>query len=508
MNISGASSSSANYGRITGLASGLDIDGLVESMLSNDQSRVDKENQAKRTLEWQQEAYVDIINDLKKFFDYFDITKSNNILSTSNYVSTKSDVTGTGVDIRTNPGATTGKYSIKVDKIAKAPTAQLSTLDKTKKSSSLKEAGLGSVDYQFKIGGEVFSIEAEEDITIEGLINKIKNAKSEDGSKRLSSLVEVNFSELTGKLTITGKVTGENQKLEIIDHSSSNHEGMLKIDQGEDASVWITPPGETDGVPYINSNNSFLIDNILYKVTEENSEVTFNVVKDSEESYKKFKAFVDSYNSLVEKINGKITEKKDYDFKPLTEKQKEEMDEDEVKKWESKAKQGILSRDNTLSAILTTLRSSLYETVEGAGISLTDIGISTTPNYNDGGKLQIVEEKFKAAIENNSEVVQKLFTASGEINSKKGIFTRFKGIIDKAVGYDGTLIEKAGYENTRWVSENTISKKITDKNEVIKNLLRKLEEKREDLYKKFSILETNLNRLNSQSSYLTSQFSL
>ena len=61
MNISSSSSSSADYGRITGLASGLDIDGLVESMLSNDQARVDKAKQAKQTLEWQQEAYVDII---------------------------------------------------------------------------------------------------------------------------------------------------------------------------------------------------------------------------------------------------------------------------------------------------------------------------------------------------------------------------------------------------------------------------------------------------------------
>ncbi len=509
MNISSSSSSSADYGRITGLASGLDIDGLVESMLSNDQARVDKAKQAKQTLEWQQEAYVDIIKDLKKFYEYFDIAKSSNMLSSSNYVSTKSELSGKGLEITTFPGAVTGKYSVKIESLAEAPKWQISASTGAKKNTTLADAGLGPANYKIEIGGETFTVEADSDITIGDLIDKLKNTKSNEGSKSLSSLVEINFSELTGKLTIEGKVTGETQVLKVTNDLLPDS-GRVGVNYpGKDALVYITPPGSGEGqVEYRSSSNSFTIDNVLYKLTEAGKTVDFNVVKNSEDSYNKFKVFIDSYNSIVEKLNSKITEKKDYNYNPLTDTQKEEMKEDEVKKWEAKAKQGILSRDNSLSSILTALRSTLYETVEGAGLTLTDIGISTTPNYNDGGKLQIDEAKFKSAIENNSEAVQKLFTSSGETTSKKGIFTKFKDIIDKAVGYSGSLIEKAGYENTRWVSENTISKKITDKNTMIKNLLRNLEEKRESLYRKFSILETNLNSLNSQSSYLASQFSL
>lgn len=57
------------------------------------------------------------------------------------------------------------------------------------------------------------------------------------------------------------------------------------------------------------------------------------------------KTFVDDYNKIMDKIYDLVTEKKDSDYPPLTEAQKEEMSEDEIKDWEKKAKQGILRND-------------------------------------------------------------------------------------------------------------------------------------------------------------------
>jgi len=67
------------------------------------------------------------------------------------------------------------------------------------------------------------------------------------------------------------------------------------------------------------------------------------------------------------------------------------------------------------------------------------------------------------------------------------------------------LIQKAGYKDTRWVSENDLSKRITEKNTVLKDLERKLFAKQEALYRRFAALEKNMNNLNSQSNWLNSQ---
>ena len=46
--------------------------------------------------------------------------------------------------------------------------------------------------------------------------------------------------------------------------------------------------------------------------------------------------------------------------------------------------------------------------------SLAKIGISTTSNYLEGGKLEIDEEKLRAAIEEDPNGIYNLFMADGE----------------------------------------------------------------------------------------------
>ncbi|CRH79672.1 flagellar capping protein [Chlamydia trachomatis] len=57
-----------------------------------------------------------------------------------------------------------------------------------------------------------------------------------------------------------------------------------------------------------------------------------------------------------------------------------------MKLWEEKAKSGTLKSDSTLKSLLTTMRSSLYTSVDGiAGKNnLSSLGITTTKNYLEG----------------------------------------------------------------------------------------------------------------------------
>ena len=80
-----SSTSSANLLRISGMASGIDTDAVVKSMVSNYQAKIDKANQAKQTLQWQQEAYRDIIKGIKGLQDYFDPLSSKYMLSGNSF---------------------------------------------------------------------------------------------------------------------------------------------------------------------------------------------------------------------------------------------------------------------------------------------------------------------------------------------------------------------------------------------------------------------------------------
>lgn len=78
---------SSNRIRFGGLATGLDIDSIVNDLMRIEQMKVDKLKQEKQILEWQKEGYRNITNLLRGFYDdYFDILYSKtNMTSSSSY---------------------------------------------------------------------------------------------------------------------------------------------------------------------------------------------------------------------------------------------------------------------------------------------------------------------------------------------------------------------------------------------------------------------------------------
>jgi flagellar hook-associated protein 2 len=628
MQINSTGSSGTDYSRITGLATGMDTDAMVKAALAAEQQKINTALQNKQTLEWQQEAYVDVIKDLKEFYNsYLDILgpSDTNMILSSTYAGIKAS-SGDENILKTNtlPGAIKGSYQVKVDQLAEGAKQQGDintivsnkinltdgtlwnnksitfevrdaagavkdtvsiTVDSVPASTSLEEiasimnskltqtslkdklsvgvqdgaftfnlSSTGTDVVEFKnttyssfnsltgklltdstsvklsslgiatgnefiitTGGKVFEIKVTDDsMTVSDFINSLKNVKSNDaveGSRVfLSSLVDINVSELTKKLTFQTKQTGASASLKIeeVSGSASAKLGLMTTgtEIGKNSIVQIKAPGESSYVRLEKESNNISIDGLtlnLISKTESNTPVTINVNADGSSSVDKFKKFVEKYNSLIEKLNRKITEKKNLNYKPLTEDQRKEMSEDEIKNWEEQAKKGLLSRDSSISNILVNLRQSIYSAVSGTGINITDIGISTTSNYMDGGKLEIDETKLKNALETKGDLVQKLFTRSGTTADQKGILQKMKETLNTYIGGDGLLIKKAGYENSRWVVDNQLSKNIQEKNTVIKALEKKMYDKQERYYKMFAALERNMNNLNSQSNWLYSQ---
>jgi flagellar hook-associated protein 2 len=205
------------------------------------------------------------------------------------------------------------------------------------------------------------------------------------------------------------------------------------------------------------------------------------------------------------------------------------MEEKEIEKWEEQAKTGLLRNDSMLQSLTLSMRTALYEKVEGVGISLRDIGIESK-SYADKGKLYLDEDKLKNALLSKPDEVAKLIngvsaenpsysrTASAEQRAdrynKSGVFQRLSDIIENHVstrrdtdGRKGILLEKAGIEGDLSSTKNLISQQLDDFDDRINNMLDKLTRKEENYFKKFSALETMLAQMNQQSAWLTSQFS-
>jgi flagellar hook-associated protein 2 len=123
---SSSSSSSSSNGtsavntlRITGMASGIDTDAVVKSMVSSYQEKIDQQDQAEQTLQWKQEAYQSIIKDVKGLQEYFDPLSSKYIMSSSSLnINSASSDNSSVVSATADSTAKAGTYKISVSQLA------------------------------------------------------------------------------------------------------------------------------------------------------------------------------------------------------------------------------------------------------------------------------------------------------------------------------------------------------------------------------------------------------
>lgn len=374
---------------------------------------------------------------------------------------------------------------------------------------------------KFNINGVDFTFNKTD--TLKSLIDKVNNS---------SAGVELKYSELTDAFTLTSKRTGTGNNIVIsntggnfFDANPANSAVRIAtgvINNGKDAQF------ELDGIDVTRSDNSFTIDGVSYSLNEADplTEVQITVNADVNGVYDNIKAFVDKYNEIIGKINGELLEEKFREYQPLTDAQKEELSDDEVKKWEEKAQKGLLRNDPILSKIVTDMRKALSGSIDGVSGILSDIGI-TTGTYEQRGKLVIDEFKLKEAIRNEPDKVKDLFIKKSSIDyspnltseqrtqryKEEGVAQRLYDIITDNIrlsrnsnGKKGTLIEKAGLVGDVSEFVNTIDSDLDKTKQRISEMNEKLLKKEDNYYKKFAAMETALNRMNQQSAWLSQQF--
>lgn len=504
---------SASSVRISGLATGMDTDSMIKDMLSGEQQKIDKAKQKQQVVKWQQEIYREAMKDIKSLQDkYFSVASQNSIMSSKSWntltigSSNENVITASG-----SAGANKVDYSFNVVKLAQSAKMS-STKAGIKKDSTLESLGLsGEQKISIKFGDGNKDVSKEITIrteplyetdkdgnkvvkepadTVDTLIKKIND--STDGN------VKASYSEMTGKFTIESTKTGENSKLQIVD-SSGNESGVLdflgisKSEKGSNSQIEVKAKDESFTKTLNEESNSFSIDGITYNVhTTGTCDITSK--ENVQPVVDNMKKFVEDYNKIMDKIYSLVTQKSSKDYQPLTEAQKKDMSEEEIERWEKKAKEGLLRNDSEMRSFIDKMQGAIF----GDNMKfLMDCGLTSNEDYTKKGQLSLDEDKFKKALQNNSQKVYDAFAGGND-----SVLEKMKDTMYDYVGTSSSVFaKKAGLEKTSSVVNNFYSKQIKRQEDAIKLLQRKMDDRENKLYKQFGQLEASMNKLNSQMNY-------
>lgn len=355
----------------------------------------------------------------------------------------------------------------------------------------------------FSIGVKTSTGEASERIFVtdaESLNNVIRKVNDS------SAGVTMFFDEHTKQLTMTRKETGNSEIMlegdfinNVLKMENKDAEGKYVGTEGKNAIFTV------NGLETQRTSNTFSMNGVTFTLKQTFTDpVTVGVSNDSEGVLTNIKEFVDQYNKLIEDMNKKLNEERYRSYQPLTDDQREGLSDKQQEKWEEMAKSGLLKGDPILSGVLSSMRLDMSSSVETNGLfsQLSQIGITTTANYLDGGKLEINEAKLKEAIDQDPEAVENLFRGTGTTDANRGVVHKLYDSVNQSM----TKIQDRAGRATSTKQQFALGREMLDVDKRITSSESRLKQYEDRLWRQFTAMEKAIQRANSQSAYLMQQF--
>jgi flagellar hook-associated protein 2 len=507
--------------RISGIASGLETDTMINDLMRAERLPIERLLQQRQLLQWQQESYRDLNKNLFQLRDQlFDLRLEGNYnLKTATSSKDSVAVTASGAAIN-------GTYEVNVTSLAakasKASTEGLTPLynAETGKNLTLYEQftaelqargiteGAEQTEISFTLNDKEFTFDV-----FNSNINSIVSAINVEDIG-----VKATYDSIHNRFFLSSTETGYQATIKVSDDqfgflAASTDSGgsplssMLKLDiavgetyRGKDAVFDFD-----DAKGLTSATNSTTINGVALTFQDEGT-ARITVSSDIDGVFNRIKDFVDSYNEIVNNINGKLGEKRQRDFPPLTDAQKNDMTEKEIEAWEEKAKSGLFRADSILINLASNMRRVLSDQVKGLDGSfstLAQIGI-TTGAWQEGGILHIDEDKLKGALSEDIDSVMQLFTNASDDPSQKGISRR---LYDSVAAGIVKITEKAGASSSLSVVDDSfIGERIKNLNNSINLWEDRLIQIENRYWRQFTAMETVMNQMNNQSMWLMQQF--
>jgi len=509
-----------NTSRVSGLASGIDVDSIVAKLMTAESQPLVQMQQKLQLTEWQRDDYRSmntLLSNLQATTQKMKLQAP--YLAKTATSSDSSKVTATG-------GANSGNVAYTLSNVTMATAAHNQSTDSivsdgaTFDSSaylSTQSAALGTISspITFTIttynDGKSTSKDFSFDPSTTSLDTIMANITSSDIG------VNAFYDSATGKVSMTRTATGDNNpdtkdgsgtvtdhKAEI-EFSGNFLTSTLKMDstkeeEGTDATFTL------NGLTTSRHSNTFTVSGVTFNLQSSFSgSASINIGTDTDAVFKSISDFVSQYNDIIKQINDKISETRNRDYSPLTDAQKSSMSDSDVTAWTTKAQSGMLANDSILSGALSQMRMDLYSSVSGTSNTkmnqLSEMGITTSSNYLDHGKLVIDEDKLKEAISTDPQAVMEMFSNTGTTSSSQGIMQRLNTTLKNTMDQ---IEDKAGNTNMVY-TQYSMGKSIDDMNDRIDAFKLRLQDIQTRYYTQFDAMEAAIQQSNSQATYL-SQF--
>ena len=381
-----------------GIGSGLDVNGIVTSLMGVEQKPLTAVTKQKTDYQSQVSAYGSLKSSLSTF------QTAVSALSTTSKFNAQT-VTSSNTSVLTataNGSATLGDYALTVSQLAKsqklASAGFASTAD-TVDTGTLAIA-FGSYDaaspYAFTANTDKTALS----ITIDSSNNTLAGVRDAINATNASVTATIVNNGSANQLVITSKDTGEVNSLQISGISQLAYDKSNGIANMTEMQAAKNAVMEVDGITVTKASNTItdVVEGVTLNLLTTSSGASVNlVVASNQEAVKtSVMAFVDAYNKL------------DSTLRNLT-------------KYDSTGKaSGVLLGDATARSVMSQIKAVMTKAIATTGsfTTLSQIGVS----FQSTGQLALDSTKLTTAMTSNFNDIASLFATSAKVTDAQSSY--------------------------------------------------------------------------------------
>ncbi len=445
---------------ISTLSTGIDVKAIVSSLMDVEKLQLGRLSKNKTLFDNQLSGYDQLSFLLSKFSQ--SSSDLHQILGKNSYKIAPSDASTLNA-VLTGSTTSIGVHNIDITQLAQAH--QISSSAFTSKDSALNLSGTFSV----QTGTHSLSLDIEPDNSLETIRDRINNSINNNGITAAIITTTSAQGAPEFRLLLSSKETGIANQMNISNDSKSLLSLTNDLKPAQDALFTF------DGLNVVRSSNTIsdVMDNVTFTLNVANKSANINISVDNTNKVDAVKAslksFVDNFNTLVDTID------------------------------KNQANKSL--RDNTYSFIKTRLQQALSSNISNNGINnLFDLGIKTAEasklfnadgvEYVSTGKLIINNDQLDKVLNNNFDALNTFFS-----NSSQGMTKVIQNTLTN-------ISETGGLVYNR---ESIIKKQESILQDQIDREDQRLDAVQENLIKRYSELNTFVQRQQQMSNFIEQQ---
>lgn len=453
-----------------GIGSGLDLASILDSLQTSEKAALTPISTQQSSYTAKLSAYGTLKSALTTFQTANTTLNNADLFSTTKTTSSSSAFSAT-----TAAGAVAGKYTVSVSQLAAAQT--LTSAVQTSNTTALATTD-STLTFQNAKGDAAVSVSIPAGTSsltgIRDAINKSAAGvtasiiKTGDGSYRLS----MTSKETGTDNAVTVAVTGDSAIQSMLSYDGTSSSNMTQSVEAKNSQLTV------NNVAIENSSNT--ISDALEGITLNLNDVTtgnqtLTITSDTSKASSAITAWANAYNTLQDS------------FASLT-----KYTAVDVGTSAQDTSNGALLGDSTLRTIQSQLKTMLTNAQSSSTYkSLAQIGVTSDPST---GELEVDDDKLTAALTSDQDGVKAMIIGDGKTN---GIATTIATNITGWLSSSGIL--QAATDGVSKTLNNLTTQYNAASTRIDATIAR---------YKtQFTALDVMMSKLNSTSSYLTSQFS-